>query len=118
MLGDLVAARDAQIDAAFADEGRDVCGGEEDECDGQVLDQGDVEARLAAKLDVAAGEKVQGGLLETALCLWGLIALAVFPEVMLCVVCVCRGETCGFAEVVSHGGRELALRDGEDESSF
>ena len=58
VLGDLVAARDAQIDAALADEGRDVCGGEEDECDGQVLDQGDVEARLAAELNVAAREKV------------------------------------------------------------
>jgi len=38
MLGDLVAARDAQIDASFADEGGDVGGGQEDQGDGEVLD--------------------------------------------------------------------------------
>lgn len=68
MLGDLVAPCDAEIDAAFADEGGDVCGGEEDESDRQVLDQGDVEAVFAAELDVAAGEEVERGLLEAALC--------------------------------------------------
>jgi hypothetical protein len=40
--------------AALADEGRDVCGGEEDECNGEVLDQRDVEAGFAAELDVTA----------------------------------------------------------------
>lgn len=58
MLGDLVAARDAEVYAALADEGRDVGCGKEDERDGQVLDQCDVEARFAAELDVAAGEEV------------------------------------------------------------
>lgn len=42
VLGDLVAASDTQIDAAFADEGRDVGGGQEDQRNGQVLDQRDV----------------------------------------------------------------------------
>ena len=56
VLGDLVATRDAQVHAAFADERRDVGCGEEDQGDGQVLDEGDVEAGFAAELDVAAGE--------------------------------------------------------------
>lgn len=69
MLGDLVAARDAEVDAAFADERRDVGGGEEYQRDVEVLDQRDVEPRLAAELDVAAREEVERCLLEAAL--WG-----------------------------------------------
>lgn len=71
VLGNLVAASDAQIDAAFADEGRDVGGGQEDQRDGQVLDQRDVEAGFAAELDVTAGEEVEGCLLQTAFCIVG-----------------------------------------------
>lgn len=67
MLGDLVPAGDTQVDPAFADEGRDVGGGEEDEGDGVVLDEGDVEAGFAAELYVRAGEEVEGGLLESSL---------------------------------------------------
>lgn len=67
MLGDLVAACDADVDAAFTDEGGDVGGGEEDEGDGEVLDEGDVEAGFAAELNVAAGEEIEGCLLEAAL---------------------------------------------------
>jgi hypothetical protein len=63
----LVVARDAQVDAALADKGGDVGGGEEDEGDGQVLDQGDVEAVLTAELDVGALEEVQGRLKEATL---------------------------------------------------
>ena len=55
VLSDLVPARDSDIDAALTDKGRDVCGGEEDQGDGQVLDQGDVETGFAAELHVAAG---------------------------------------------------------------
>ena len=58
VLGDLVPARDADVDAAFTDEGRDVGRGEEDERDGEVLDEGDIEAGFAAELHVAAGEEV------------------------------------------------------------
>lgn len=54
VLLDLVVARDAEVDLALADEGGDVGGGEEDECDGEVLDEGDVEAVLATELDVGA----------------------------------------------------------------
>lgn len=67
VLGDLVAARDADVDAAFTDEGGNVGSGEEDEGDRQVFDQGDVEAGFATELDVAAGEEVEGCLLEAAL---------------------------------------------------
>lgn len=55
MLSDLVPARDSDVDAALTDKGRDVCGGEEDQGDGEVLDQGDVETGFAAELNVAAG---------------------------------------------------------------
>jgi hypothetical protein len=71
VLGDLVAASDAQIDAAVADEGRDVGGGQEDQRDGQVLDQRDVEAGFAAELDVTAGEEVESCLLQTSFCIVG-----------------------------------------------
>ena len=67
VLRDLVAAGDAQVYATFADEGGDVGCGEEDQGDGEVLDEGDVEAGFAAELDVAAGEEVESGLLETTL---------------------------------------------------
>lgn len=68
MLSDLVTTGDTQVDTALADEGRDVSGGQEDQGDGQVLDQRNVEAGFAAELDVTAGEEVESGLLETALC--------------------------------------------------
>lgn len=58
VLGDLIAASDTEIDAAFTDEGWDVGGGEEDERDGQVLDERDVEAGFATELDVTACEEV------------------------------------------------------------
>ena len=63
----LVVARDAQIDTALADEGGDVGRWKEDEGDGQVLDESDVEAVLTAKLDVGALEEVQGCREEAAL---------------------------------------------------
>lgn len=65
VLLDLVIARDAEVDAALADEGGDVGRGEEDEGDGEVLDEGDVEAALALELDVGAFEEVEGCLEET-----------------------------------------------------
>lgn len=80
MFGNLVAPCNTEIDAALANEGRNVCGGEEDKCDRQVLDQSEVEAVFAAELDIATGEQVKGCLLETALCMafwlvWAGIAL-------------------------------------------
>lgn len=55
MLGDLVTAGNTNVNATLADEGGDVGGGQEDERNGQVLDQGDVETGLATELDVGAG---------------------------------------------------------------
>lgn len=63
----LVVARDAQVNLALADEGRDVGGGEEHERDREVLDERDVETVFAPELDIGAFEEVEGGLLEAAL---------------------------------------------------
>ena len=68
MLLDLVAASDAQVDAALADEGGDVSGGQEDEREREVLDQRNVQARVAVELDVGAVEEVEADLVEAALC--------------------------------------------------
>lgn len=68
MLRDLIPARDAQVDFALSDEGGDVGGGEEDEGDWEVLDEGNVEARVTVELNVGAGEEVENWLLEAALC--------------------------------------------------
>lgn len=61
VLLDLVVAGDADVDAALADEGGDVGGREEDESDGEVLDQGDVEPVFPLELDIGALEEVQAG---------------------------------------------------------
>lgn len=68
VLGDLVTAGDTDVDAALANEGWDVGGGQEDKGNREVLDEGDVEAGFATELDVRAGEEVEGSLLETTLC--------------------------------------------------
>lgn len=68
MLSDLVAAGNTQVNTALADEGGDVGSRQEDQGDGQVLDQRDVETGFAAELDVAASEQVESSLLETTLC--------------------------------------------------
>jgi hypothetical protein len=82
VLLDLVAACDAQVDAALADEGGDVGGWQEDEGERQILDKRDVKARMAVELDVRAVEEVEADLVKTALCLesdvskhWGLAVL-------------------------------------------
>lgn len=64
----LVPARDAQVNLSFAYESGNVGRGEEDEGDGEVLDKGDVQAILAAELDVATLEEVESGSIEAALC--------------------------------------------------
>ena len=68
MLLHLVPARDAEVDLALADEGGDVGGREEDEGQGEVLDEGDVEAVLAAELDVGTLKEVERRLVQPALC--------------------------------------------------
>lgn len=58
MLGDLVEASDAEINLTLADECGDVGSREEDEGDGKVLDERNVEAVFAAELDVGSFEEV------------------------------------------------------------
>lgn len=68
VLLNLVIASDAEVDTALADEGGDIGGGKEDEGDRKVLDERNVEAVLASKLDVGALKEVQAGLQQAALC--------------------------------------------------
>jgi hypothetical protein len=74
VLEHLVAARDAERDLALADEGRDVGRGQEDERDGQVFAQRDVEPVVPVELDVGALEDVERRVEEAALCGAGLAA--------------------------------------------
>ena len=69
MLFDLVAAGDSEVNTALADEGGDVGGREEDEREGKVFDERNVEARVAVELNVRAVEEVEADLVEAALCL-------------------------------------------------
>ena len=52
MLGDLVSSSDTQIYSALTNEGRDVCSGEEDESEREVLYERNVEPRVTVELDV------------------------------------------------------------------
>jgi hypothetical protein len=67
VFGDLVATSDADVNATLANEGGDVGGGQEDQGNGEILDEGDVETGFAAELNIRAGEEIEGCLLETAL---------------------------------------------------
>lgn len=68
VLLDLIPSGDSQVDAALANECRDVGGGQEDEGYREVLDEGNVEAVFSAELDVGAFEEIQGSLVQSALC--------------------------------------------------
>lgn len=68
VLPNLIPPRDSKIDAALADKRGDIGGGQEDEGDGEVLNEGNVEAVLSPELDVCALEQVQGRLVQSALC--------------------------------------------------
>lgn len=70
ILADLVEACDAEVHAALANKGRDISGGEEDEGNREVLDEGNVEAVFAAELDIGAFEEIERGLVQAALCQW------------------------------------------------
>lgn len=52
MLGDLVAAGYAKVYTAFTNEGGDIGGRKKDERKWEVLDERNVEARVAVELDV------------------------------------------------------------------
>jgi hypothetical protein len=68
MFGDSISSSDTYRDTTFADEGGDVGGGEEDESDRKVLDEGDVETVLTAELDISAFEEIERRLQKSALC--------------------------------------------------
>ena len=70
MLGNLISACDTQINASFPYYGRYLRCRKEYKGNGMVFYERNVEAWGAAKLDVGAGEEVEGGLLETTLCAW------------------------------------------------
>lgn len=99
----LVVARDAQVDLALADEGGDVGRGEEDERDGQVLDESDVESVLPPELDVGALEQVKRRLLQPAL--WRVVSCVSWPPV--CGLRCLRGWGAG-AETYSWARRRAA----------
>lgn len=75
---DFIAACDTQVDAAVADERGDIRCREENQRNGQVLDQSDIETVLAAELDIAACEEVQRGWLKTALFIFGFQSASAF----------------------------------------
>lgn len=67
MFFDRVSPCDSKVDPSFANESGDVCGGEEDQSNGVVLDESDVEARMAVELDVATGQKVKCRFVQASL---------------------------------------------------
>lgn len=67
VLLDLIPTRDTKIDATFADKGGDVGGGEEDEGNGEILDEGNVESVLSAELDVGTLEETERRVVEPSL---------------------------------------------------
>ena len=67
MLLNLVPSSDTKITTALSDKGRDIGGGKEDQSDRQVLDKGNIEAVLAAELDVGTLEQVKRGAVQPAL---------------------------------------------------
>lgn len=67
MLCDLVLPGYAKIDPSLTNEGRDVSSGQKDEGEREVLDKGDVEARVTVELDVGTVQQIQTSLVEAAL---------------------------------------------------
>ena len=67
MFLNLIPTSDTNVDTSLTNEGRDIGGGKEDEGDGQVLDQSDIETILAAELNIGTLEQVECGRIEPAL---------------------------------------------------
>lgn len=115
MLGNLVAASNTQVDAALADEGWDVSGGQEDQSDGQVLNESDVEAGFTAELDITAGEEVESCLLQTSFCRVE-FAPSVLSSLAWCFRCVHVGIGTRMCE--SRFEKGLAFGHGEEKTAF
>lgn len=56
MFGDLIAASDSQINAAFTNKSGNIGSGKKDKSKGEILDQRDVETSFTPELDISAGE--------------------------------------------------------------
>ena len=67
MLLNLVPSSDTKITTALTNKGGNIGGGKEDQSDRQVLDKGNIEAVLAAELDVGALEEVKCSSIEASL---------------------------------------------------
>lgn len=67
VLLDLVVASDAEIDLALSNERGDIGSGEEDQGDGKVLDESNVEAVLSPELDVGSLEQVERCAIQSSL---------------------------------------------------
>jgi hypothetical protein len=61
VLLNLIKARDTKVYTSLSNKGRDVGGGKEDEGNGEVLDEGDVQAVLTLELDVGTLKEVKTG---------------------------------------------------------
>jgi len=68
ILCDLIATGNTKIATTLRDEGRDIGGGQEDEGDGEVLDESNVETRVSVELDVGTVEKLDTCLVKASLC--------------------------------------------------
>lgn len=58
MLGNLIPPSDTKVNSSLSHKSRDISGGEEYQCEREVLDEGNVEPRVAVKLDIGAMEEV------------------------------------------------------------
>lgn len=67
VLLNLIPASDTKVDLALAYKRRDVGRGKEDEGDGKVLDESDVQAVFATELDVGTFKQVKSGGIEASL---------------------------------------------------
>jgi hypothetical protein len=68
ILCNLIATGDTEITTTLGDEGRDIGGGQEDEGDGEVLDESNVETRVSVELNVGTVKKLDTCLVKASLC--------------------------------------------------
>lgn len=67
MLGNLVSSSDTKIDFTFPHERRNICSGKEDQGQGQVLDQRNVQPVVAVELDIGSREEVESRGVQSSL---------------------------------------------------
>jgi hypothetical protein len=62
MFSNCISSSYTNRNSAFANEGGNVGCGQEDECDGKVLDESNIESIFTAELNICALKKVKSGL--------------------------------------------------------